>query len=169
MSDFEDNNYNVLSWKFLNSFFSDQSKYRMFVKGVATENVDITLIPSQYFTEEFNKNGMDQLALEDELTEEILKENEEPVVNTINKTSYQNVNENKIYSGMIDKLNSNQIFVFGSNTQGRHGKGAALTAKNKFGAIYGQAEGLQGQSYAIITKDLTKKNHPSRTKEQIIE
>nr|DAH51600.1 MAG TPA: hypothetical protein [Caudoviricetes sp.] len=59
ISDFEDNNYNVLSWKFLNSFFSDQSKYRMFVKGVATENVDITLIPSQYFTEEFNKNGMD--------------------------------------------------------------------------------------------------------------
>lgn len=91
MSDFEDNNYNVLSWKFLNSFFSDQSKYRMFVKGVATENVDITLIPSQYFTEEFNKNGMDQLTLEDELTEEILEENEEPVVNSVNKDSHQSV------------------------------------------------------------------------------
>ena len=91
MSDFEDNNYNVLSWKFLNNFFSDQSKYRMFVKGVATENVDITLIPSQYFTEEFNKNGMDQLALEDELTEEILEENEEPVVNSVNKDSHQSV------------------------------------------------------------------------------
>lgn len=73
-----------------------------------------------------------------------------------------------IYEGIIDKLKDNQIFVFGSNTQGRHGKGAALTARYKFGAIYGQAEGLQGQSYAIITKDLTKYKHPSRSKEQII-
>lgn len=40
-------------------------------------------------------------------------------------------------------------------------------ALDKFGARYGQAEGLQGQSYAIITKDLTKSSHPSRTKEQI--
>ena len=38
---------------------------------------------------------------------------------------------------MITQLEPNQIFVFGSNTQGRHGKGAALTAKNKFGAVYG--------------------------------
>ena len=37
------------------------------------------------------------------------------------------------------------------NKQGMVG-GAALTARNKFGAIYGQSEGLQGQSYAIITK-----------------
>jgi hypothetical protein len=50
----------------------------------------------------------------------------------------------------------NGIFVFGSNTEGRHGKGAALTAKEEFGAKYGQAEGLQGQSFAIITKDLSK-------------
>ena len=75
----------------------------------------------------------------------------------------------RTYSGMITSLKPNQIFVFGSNTQGRHGKGAALTAKNKFGAVYGQAEGPQGQSYAIITKDLTKSTHPSRTPEQIKE
>lgn len=48
------------------------------------------------------------------------------------------------------------IFVFGSNRQGRHGKGAALEARQKHGAIYGQAEGLQGNSYAIITKELRK-------------
>ena len=77
--------------------------------------------------------------------------------------------QRKTYSGMIQNLAPNQVFVFGSNTQGRHGKGAALTAKNKFGAIYGQAEGPQGQSYAIITKDLTKNTHPSRTPEQIKE
>lgn len=55
----------------------------------------------------------------------------------------------------ITKLQPNEVFVFGSNTQGRHGKGAALDAKTNFGAIQGQAEGLQGQSYAVITKDLT--------------
>lgn len=73
----------------------------------------------------------------------------------------------KTYKGKIISLNQNQIFVFGSNTQGRHGKGSSLIAIKKFNAIYGQAEGLQGQSYAIITKDLTKKTHPSRTKDQI--
>lgn len=45
------------------------------------------------------------------------------------------------------------IFVFGSNKAGRHGKGAALYARNNCGAIYGQGEGLQGHSYAIPTKD----------------
>jgi hypothetical protein len=45
------------------------------------------------------------------------------------------------------------IFVFGSNKAGRHGKGAALYAKENYGAIYGKGEGIQGQSYAIPTKD----------------
>lgn len=67
----------------------------------------------------------------------------------------------KTYKGKIEKLEPNQIFVFGSNTQGRHGMGAALIAKQKFGAVYGQSRGLQGQSYAIVTKDLTKSKHPS--------
>ena len=47
------------------------------------------------------------------------------------------------------------IFVFGSNTEGRHGAGAALYARQHHGAIYGQARGLQGNSYAIVTKDLS--------------
>lgn len=72
------------------------------------------------------------------------------------------------YKGLITRLEPNEIFVFGSNTQGRHGKGAALTALQKFGAIYGQAKGLQGQSYAIVTKDLTKSVNPSISKEDII-
>ena len=44
------------------------------------------------------------------------------------------------------------VFVFGSNLAGRHGKGAALWARNHRGAIYGQGSGLQGNSYAIPTK-----------------
>ena len=47
---------------------------------------------------------------------------------------------------------ANGIFVFGSNTEGKHGLGAALTAKKEFGAKYGQAKGPQGQSYAVRTK-----------------
>lgn len=53
-----------------------------------------------------------------------------------------------------------EIFVFGSNLAGRHGKGAALFAKNNHGAIYGQGRGLQGNSYAIPTKDHTLKTLP---------
>jgi len=45
------------------------------------------------------------------------------------------------------------IFVFGSNEAGRHGAGAAKEARKKYGAIYGQGIGLQGNSYAIPTKD----------------
>lgn len=44
------------------------------------------------------------------------------------------------------------VWVFGSNLAGRHGKGAALIARQLFGAIYGQGEGLMGQCYAIPTK-----------------
>jgi len=52
------------------------------------------------------------------------------------------------------------IFVFGSNRQGRHGKGAALHARTHYGARYGQASGLQGNSYAIITKELRRSHAP---------
>lgn len=38
----------------------------------------------------------------------------------------------------------NEIFVFGSNMAGRHGKGAALYARLNHGAVYGQGIGLQG-------------------------
>lgn len=49
----------------------------------------------------------------------------------------------------IDTLLPKQIFVFGSNTLGYHTGGASGTARKKFGAVWGQPEGLQGQSYAI--------------------
>ena len=45
------------------------------------------------------------------------------------------------------------VFVFGSNLAGRHGKGAAKWALQHRGARYGQGLGLQGMSYAIPTKD----------------
>lgn len=45
------------------------------------------------------------------------------------------------------------VFVFGSNLAGRHGKGAALEARKHWGAKYGVGEGRSGKSYAIPTKD----------------
>lgn len=62
----------------------------------------------------------------------------------------------KSYKGNIVP-SEDTIFVFGSNPEGRHGAGAAKTAVDSFGAIYGQGEGLQGNSYALPTKDLRSK------------
>lgn len=51
----------------------------------------------------------------------------------------------------VEQLFENEIFVFGSNIKGQHNGGAAGFARRNFGAVMGQAEGLQGQSYAIPT------------------
>ncbi len=51
----------------------------------------------------------------------------------------------------ISSLDKDEIFVFGSNLSGHHGGGAARIALDKFGAIWGQGVGLQGQSYGIPT------------------
>jgi hypothetical protein len=53
--------------------------------------------------------------------------------------------------GHIEKLEPNEVFVFGSNASGMHGGGAARTAHLKFGAVWGEGHGLHGQSYAIDT------------------
>ena len=57
----------------------------------------------------------------------------------------------RIASSHITTLQPNEIFVFGSNLSGMHGGGAARLAYQKFGAIWGQGVGLQGQSYGIPT------------------
>lgn len=57
----------------------------------------------------------------------------------------------RITPSYISKLFPNEIFVFGSNLEGMHGGGAALTAYKKFGAVWGQGTGLQGRSYGIPT------------------
>lgn len=53
----------------------------------------------------------------------------------------------------IGRLPDDGVFVFGSNTDGDHCGGAALTALKRFGAVNGVAEGPQGQSYAIPTME----------------
>lgn len=72
----------------------------------------------------------------------------------------ENSNIPASYEGYVTP-SQNTIFVFGSNPEGRHGAGAARTAREKFGAIYGQGEGLQGNAYALPTKDLRVKENKS--------
>ena len=54
----------------------------------------------------------------------------------------------------ITELGPDEIFVFGSNLAGHHDGGAARQALDRFGAVYGQGVGIQGQSYAIPTMNL---------------
>lgn len=65
---------------------------------------------------------------------------------------YKNINIGRITPENIIKILENEVFVFGSNLSGRHGKGAAKTALG-WGAKWGQAAGIQGKTYGIPTKD----------------
>lgn len=58
----------------------------------------------------------------------------------------------RITEDNIKKVQEHEVFVFGSNLGGKHGKGAAKTALG-FGAIWGVASGIQGKTYGIPTKD----------------
>lgn len=60
---------------------------------------------------------------------------------------------NRITPYNITELKTNEIFVFGSNSNGVHNGNAAATAM-KFGAIMGQAVGIQGQTYALPSKHI---------------
>lgn len=79
----------------------------------------------------------------------------------------------------ITSMTGPNIFVFGSNPEGRHGLGAAIEAV-KFGAKRGCGRGLMGNAYALVTKNLTagyyekstgityeKSSYESVSKEQI--
>lgn len=51
---------------------------------------------------------------------------------------------------LITSLQSDEVFVFGSNLQGFHAGGAAKLAM-QWGAVWGKGVGIQGQTYAIPT------------------
>lgn len=59
--------------------------------------------------------------------------------------------EHRVTPEWIDSLNENEIFVFGCRNSGRHFDGGSNFALKNFGAVMGQREGRQGQSYAIPT------------------
>lgn len=59
----------------------------------------------------------------------------------------------RVAAEWIRKLNEGEVFVFGSNRSGSHGGGAAYIAFKQFGAVWGEGEGLFGQSYALPTME----------------
>ena len=71
---------------------------------------------------------------------------------------YKNdVAADRVTPAMVKSLQDNEVFVFGSNVHGNHNGGAAGYALAHFGAINGQAEGLQGKAYAIPTDGVSEK------------
>ena len=72
-------------------------------------------------------------------------------MNSRNENSNETSKRYPFTPNHIDSLLPDEVFVFGSNLAGAHGGGAARVALGKFGAVYGQGVGLQGQSYAIPT------------------
>ena len=71
---------------------------------------------------------------------------------TFGNTLLAVVTADRITPENITSIVENEVFVFGSNLSGRHGKGAAKTALG-WGAKWGQAAGIQGKTYGIPTKD----------------
>ncbi len=66
-------------------------------------------------------------------------------------TTMQRDYSNRITPNCVTALQPGEIFVFGSNLAGMHGGGAARVALKRFGAVLGNGDGPQGQSYAIPT------------------
>lgn len=77
-----------------------------------------------------------------------LKEREE-ALGAMNLNYY--IEKERLAPRVIKSLRDNEVFVFGSNVLGQHNGGAARCAVERFGAINGHPEGIQGQSYAIPT------------------
>ena len=120
---------------------------------------------------QWNENNGDRKAIAEAAQAKFLEMNK-PKSNVL-KTFEVDEAQPKVsfYTGNITP-SANTIFVFGSNSEGRHDAGAAKIAVDKFGAKYGQGEGLQGNAYALPTKDLrvTENNGRKSIKpEQIIE
>ena len=73
------------------------------------------------------------------------------------------ISEQNVTPSQISSLEPNEVFVFGSNLEGKHYGGAAKFAVMRFGAEMGNPQGLQGQSYAIPTLE-TPGGGPMATK-----
>jgi len=117
---------------------------------------------------DYNEQSWYEANLADEVSVADVVQDETTIINDKSNLLNKNIS---YYTGDI-KPDKNTVFVFGSNPEGRHGKGAAKIAKDSFGAKYGQGEGLQGNAYALPTKDLRiKKNKgfKSISPEQIVE
>lgn len=69
----------------------------------------------------------------------------------------EDVDDDRVAPESITSLEDNEVFVFGTDVKGTHSDGASAYAVAHFGALIGQAEGMQGQSYAIPTVGVSEK------------
>ncbi len=60
--------------------------------------------------------------------------------------------KNRVTPDNITELKPDEVFVFGSNLAGKHGRGAAAQAL-QWGAKYGKFFGHVGQTFALPTKN----------------
>ncbi len=51
----------------------------------------------------------------------------------------------------IERLQSNEVFMFGSHINGQHCSGVTRTAYECFGTVLGKGDGAKGRSYATPT------------------
>lgn len=134
-----------------------KSKYAIILQG--TNNHFPIIGQSSFKVYNLGNNVVNNI--DEEITENNPVDTDNNVEDNDNNTKNKNIKNNtRFYKGDITP-DKNTIFVFGSNPEGRHGLGAAKIAKEQFGAIYGQGEGLQGNSYALPTKDLRIKDNNS--------
>ena len=61
------------------------------------------------------------------------------------------INHKRFTPDLVEQLSNCEIFVFGSNLEGMHMRGAARVAHQKFGAEWGVGDGPTGRCYAIPT------------------
>lgn len=71
--------------------------------------------------------------------------------------------DNDFYVFTEDLFAPDCIFVFGSNTAGVHGAGAAKAARFQYGAQLGVGMGFTGRAYGIPTKDANIRTLPLET------
>lgn len=143
---FEEESTPVLTKKFAGVGTRDIQKYKVYKDGKWVER-------EQYVGDDKSKVALKAI-------EDVFNKTQAELSNVENNMNQVNNTDNDInyYEGNITP-DANTIFVFGSNPEGRHGAGAAKVARNQFGAIYGQGEGLQGNAYALPTKDLRVKEN----------
>lgn len=143
---FKEESTPVLTKKFAGVGTRDIQKYKVYKDGKWVER-------EQYVGDDKSKVALKAI-------EDVFNKTQAELSNVENNMNQVNNTDNNInyYEGNITP-DANTIFVFGSNPEGRHGAGAAKVARNQFGAIYGQGEGLQGNAYALPTKDLRVKEN----------
>ena len=161
---FKEESTPVLTKKFAGVGTRDIQKYKVYKDGKWVER-------EQYVGDDKAKVAL--RAIEDVFnkTQAELSNSQSTPSQNVDKVDKNHKDDIEYYEGNIVP-DANTIFVFGSNPEGRHGAGAARIAREQFGAIYGQGEGLQGNAYALPTKDLrVKENRGLRSisEAQIIE